>query len=146
METKFVNENIEDILKGKSKEEILGDKDIIEFRSITLEQSAGRTSGTFLLGEINTSYKKLEKLFGPSIEETDGYKISTRWIVEDDSGNVCTIYDYKATNMFDGYGYTIREFRALSNYNWHLGGKSKTVVDDLIMFIASKIYWDCDES
>ena len=39
-------------------------------------------------------------MFGPP-PEGDGYKVSGNYVLTDDAGNVFTVYDWKATSLFD---------------------------------------------
>jgi hypothetical protein len=95
-------------------------------------------TGTSLQGYVNTSYKRLVELFGePDPANTDDYKVSTEWDVEDESGNVYTIYDYKETKMYSSDGYTIKQFRKLPSYDWHIGGVSNYGIEDLRNFILN---------
>jgi hypothetical protein len=63
MKAKKVYESIEDLLKPKSKEDVLaslkGRKD-----AIFKPTNPRKANGTSLSGEIETSYKNLVKLFG----------------------------------------------------------------------------------
>lgn len=140
MRAKFINEDIEDFLKPKSKEEIFGKVgEIVNFKP-----SDQNGSGTSLMGYIQASYKDLVKLFGPP-KKADNYKVSTEWIVEDESGNVATIYDWKSTNLYDEGLESIRQLRALPLYDWHIGAHNKEIAHNLIMFINTK-KWYSDES
>ena len=56
--------------------------------------------GTHYHDEIVTNYSTLEDLLGPP-GEGDGYKISGRWVFEDDRGQVVTLYDWKETELYD---------------------------------------------
>lgn len=87
-------------------------------------KSTKSAEGTCLYGYLNASYKILVELFGaPST--SDQYKVSTEWILEDQKGNVFTIYDYKETNLYDENNPSVEEFRALPTYEWHVGGRTK---------------------
>lgn len=148
---KFVNESIDDILKPKTKDEIIssiGGKDT-SFK----KTSPGKEIGTYLLGTINTSYENLVKLFGEPQDKfysTDvdiADKVSNMWILEDEEGRVYTIYDYKATNLFYDDLPSPEELRKLSSFSWHIGGKepkegfsverlrNNTGAEDLIRYI-----------
>jgi len=132
MRAKFVNESIKH-LKPRSKEEILkqinGRFDAIFKRS---KQSSIDTSFT---EEVYTSYKTLEKLFGKP-KNGDRYKVSTEWIVEDEFGNIAIIYDWKATELYSSEEMSVKNFRKLPSYSWHIGTKNqRQVANDLITFI-----------
>ena len=94
--------------------------------------------GTSLQSYVNTSYAHLIELFGePDPLNTDEYKVSTQWIIEDENGRVYTIYDYKMTKMYDHDGYTVKQFRKLPSYEWHIGGISNYGVEELKNFILN---------
>ena len=84
--------------------------------------------GTCLQGYVEASYGQLHKLLGEPIEIDDPYKVSTEWIIEWDDGVITTIYDYKDTTSYNSDGLSLKEFRALKSYQWHIGGKSEDVV------------------
>lgn len=86
-----------------------------------------KVAGSCLQGYVEASYAQLRELFGPS-NETDGYKVSTEWIIRFDDGAVATIYDYKMTNLYDREYPGVSAFRHMPSYNWHIGGHSKTIV------------------
>jgi len=120
MKAKKVYESIEDLLKPKSKEDVLaslkGRKD-----AIFKPTNPRKANGTSLSGEIETSYKNLVKLFGKPNGGSDNYKVSSEWVLEDDLGNVATIYDYKATNLYDDGNPSVAQFRKLPSFSWHIG-------------------------
>ena len=51
-------------------------------------------------GEIKIEPKRLVDEFGPP-GEGDGYKVSGIYAFTDDAGNVYTLYDWKATSLYD---------------------------------------------
>jgi len=115
---KLVRESIEDILKGKSKEEVIPGEDLVVFK----RTDPSKASGTSLAGEVTTSYKRLVELFGePEDYSEDGYKVAFTWVVEDDEGRVATIYDWKATTLYDGDGLDPQELKKLDSWEWHIG-------------------------
>ena len=77
-----------------------------------------KTTGTSLIGYVDTTYEELCKAFGePTYKEPSGDgKVQKEWNLEfeDADGNVtvATIYDYRAGK----FGY--RE----PGYRWHVGG------------------------
>lgn len=120
MIAKKVYESIEDFLKPKSKEEVIaslrGRKD-----AIFKPTDPMKANGCSLSGEIETSYKTLVKLFGKPNSEGDDYKVSSEWVLEDDLGNVVTVYDWKSTNLYDEGELSVTQFRKLPSYSWHVG-------------------------
>jgi len=69
-------------------------------------------SGTSLKTHVEATYGELVTLLGEP-EESDGYKISGEWIVRDKDGNVCTVYDWKRTRLYDFTLPSVEVFRAL---------------------------------
>lgn len=55
---------------------------------------------TYRRGSITIPPKRLVDVFGPP-QEADGYKVSGRYTFTDRAGNVFTVYDWKATTLFD---------------------------------------------
>ena len=84
--------------------------------------------GTSLQEYVETSYRRLHKLFGEPIDQPDPYKVSTQWVLEWDDGAIATIYDYKETKTYDSYGPSVDVFRTRKSYTWHIGGRSEDVV------------------
>jgi hypothetical protein len=58
------------------------------------------TDGTYRRGKILIPPKRVVDTFGPP-DEGDGYKVSGSYTFTDQSGNVFTLYDWKATSLFD---------------------------------------------
>lgn len=69
-----------------------------------------KTNGTSLQGYVKTTYHRLCEVFGEPYEGTD--KTIAEWVIEDDDGNVATIYDWKEDTL------------PLDLYEWHIGGHS----------------------
>ena len=89
-------------------------------------------NGTSLRGEIVASYAVLASLFGAPAE-ADGYKVSGEWTFRDtETGAVITLYDWKMTNLYDDNTLTVEEFRALPEYEWHVGAKDSAIADAFI--------------
>jgi hypothetical protein len=65
---------------------------------------------------------ELIKVIGePTYVVNDGEdKVNIEWELEDDNGNVITIYDWKEYRKI-GYDEKI---------NWHIGGKNKDITDN----------------
>jgi hypothetical protein len=66
--------------------------------------------GISLQESIEVPYGDIQRVFGAP-EEGDGYAISGEWRFSDDHGNVFTLYDWKATNLYYSDYPTIMEFR-----------------------------------
>lgn len=80
--------------------------------------------GTSLRDYVTVSYSRLAELFGEPLDagSSDG-RVSSEWIFSDDL-DVCTLYDYKETELYDCSLPTVEEFRAMPEYEWHIGAKS----------------------
>lgn len=90
-----------------------------------------------LQGSILTSYKRLVELFGEPNVESDGYKTSSEWELVDEKGNLVTLYDYKATNLYGGDYPSVEEFRNQESYDWHIGAKNEEIANKLIEYLFS---------
>lgn len=78
-------------------------------------------AGSGLQGYVNLSYKELRKIFGAPLH-SDGYKVSTEWCIKDVvTGRTFSLYDYKETNLYDSDLPSVRKFRQLPSYDWHIG-------------------------
>jgi hypothetical protein len=71
---------------------------------------------------VRASVNELIKVIGePTYEDNTGKdKVNIEWVLEDDNGNVVTIYDYKEYRKI-GYDEKIV---------WHIGGKNKDITDN----------------
>ena len=83
-------------------------------------------TGTSLSGYLNTTYKKLCKVFGKPNGKTDGYKVDAEWIGSI-NGKVFTIYNYKDGKNYNGKNGTPKT----KITDWHIGGKDKSVANEL---------------
>lgn len=81
-------------------------------------------NGSSLKTHVEATYRELVTLLGEP-EECDGYKVSGEWVVKDKDGNVCTVYDWKRTRLYDEGLPTVRQFRA-EKYpsTFNIGGHS----------------------
>lgn len=76
-----------------------------------------------LVGEFTASYASLVRLFGEPNSEGDGHKVSTEWRIKDkETGQLFSLYDWKATSLYGDTCSTVEAFRALPSYAWHIGG------------------------
>lgn len=85
----------------------------------------GRSIGSSLVGYFTASYSQLELLLGPPNTESDGYKVSTEWVLQLEDGTAFTVYDYKETDMYESGLPSVAEFRKFSSYEWHIGGPNR---------------------
>lgn len=73
--------------------------------------SMDKANGTSLKTHIEATWQELQLLLGNS-SESDGYKVSGEWAFINREGDVVTIYDWKATSLYDEDLPTPEEFRA----------------------------------
>jgi hypothetical protein len=105
------------------------------------------TNGTHGQGEITIPPKRMVDVFGPP-GDCDGYKVSGKYVFTDQAGNVFTVYDWKATTLFDG-GQEEGEESALPTPeefwgNWnpdvlHIGGRETGDLDAFKRWLAEQI-------
>jgi len=95
-------------------------------------------TGTSLRGYINTSYKDLVRVFGEPLE-SDGYKVSGEWVFQDDAGNIITLYDWKATNLYDEDYPSLETFRSQPESEFHIGGKPGIDVDKFCLWLLNQL-------
>jgi hypothetical protein len=88
-----------------------------------LKKTSKDVFGTgFHLSTVRASVNELTKIIGePTYESNDGEdKVNIEWELEDDNGDVVTIYDWKEYRKI-GYDEQIE---------WHIGGMSKNITDN----------------
>ena len=73
-------------------------------------------NGTSLRGYVQTTREKLTEVFGDPQFFSMGDKVTTQWIIQFDSGEIATIYDWKR------YEFGRPGLNEL--YEWHIGGNS----------------------
>jgi hypothetical protein len=96
----------------------------------------GEINGTCLQGYVCVPFSKLVAILGEP-EESDGYKVSAEWVLTFADGTVATIYDWKATDLYDSDNPSPAQLRAEDYDNWHVGGKSGRAVDYVRAFLLS---------
>jgi hypothetical protein len=135
MRAKYIYEqNIRDILRPKSEEEILAA--LPGHTDINFKLTDKFPEGTsFHNTTISTSYKNLVKLFGKPNSPGDEYKVSSKWILEDDNGHLVTIYDWKSTKLYDSDYPNVYQFRKLDSWEWHIGGSRIEDEENLQAFV-----------
>lgn len=100
-------------------------------------ETADALSIGHLVGEITCSYAQLVAKFGEPNGGSDGYKVSTAWVLKDtNNGQVFSIYDYKETSMYSQENPSVEKFRALPEYGWHIGAQSKVDAQALQAFVT----------
>lgn len=83
-------------------------------------------SGTCLQDYVSIPPTRLIELFGkPS--ESDGYKVSGEYVfIDEDTDRVVTIYDWKATSLYDSYEQTPKElWKTRYPFEFHIGATEK---------------------
>lgn len=96
-------------------------------------------AGTVRSGFVVTSYAALVSLFGqPSPENADQYKTSTEWHLKSEAGDIVTIYDWKATELYDPNGYMVEVLRGLPSFSWSIGAHSHRAYEDLLAYLKEK--------
>lgn len=96
-------------------------------------------SGTSLMGYIAGSFSELVEIFGQPNGEGDEYKVSTEWILEDsETGDIATIYDYKYTALYDPSYPSVKTFREMKTYDWHIGATNEETAKRLIKQLSKK--------
>jgi hypothetical protein len=88
-----------------------------------LKSTSKSANGTsFHHSTVKASVNELIKIIGePAYEGNDGKnKVNIEWELEDDNGDVVTIYDWKEYRKI-GYDEKIE---------WHVGGMSKNITDN----------------
>jgi hypothetical protein len=94
-------------------------------------------NGTHRQAEIDTTYAKIAKVFGPPIG-ADDCKVSGEWVFTDEDGNVFTLYDWKSTSPYDSYLPTVEEFRRKRKpVTFNIGGH--TYATDFLFWLKSKL-------
>lgn len=104
-----------------------------------------RAGGTSAQGEVAASFTAIAKRFGPPTytgtrkNGGDG-KVSTQWIFRNvETDEVFTVYDYKETNLYDRGLPTVKAFRAMRSYDWHIGGRSKQGTERFIEWLQAAL-------
>lgn len=99
---------------------------------------ADNRSGGSLAGYMTCSYKDLRAVLGPPNSKGDEYKVSTEWVLLY-RGKTWTIYDYKETRTYDRSLPSVRAFRALPEFEWHIGGAGTAGIEEFKAAILSAI-------
>lgn len=77
-----------------------------------------KANGTSLQGYVNTTFDKLNEVFGEPLYPNSGDgKVICEWVLEWEDGTISTIYCWKVNQV------------PMGEYNWHIGGNSQKSVD-----------------
>jgi len=82
------------------------------------------------------TFFEIAAVFGLPNNDGDDYKVTSEWKLEFEDGTIATIYDYKATEAYDGSYPSVENFRH-TKYEWHIGGRSKRAAE-LVNEVLSK--------
>ncbi len=106
-----------------------------------LPHDSDDTIGSSLVGYLpqGTTYALLAKLFGEPNKDVDGYKVSTCWAIRFADGLIATIYDYKATSLYDDE-YPLPEdvWSDRAEVEWHIGGHNSAVAERVRELVVNK--------
>jgi len=119
-----INESIRDKMTPKSEEEIL--RDLNADPNVSYKKSRNSMVGTYLIGEYDTTYDTLVKLFGKPKKE-DWIGNNFLWNLSTNKGHHVTIYDNNS-------GLDADELKE-KTYRWHIGGKDPQDANNLIGYI-----------
>ena len=105
------------------------------------------TDGSSLQSFLQCSYDDLVKVLGHPqvdalVDDEADYKTSSEWIVFDRmTGSVFTVYDYKATGVYESGLPTVESFRKRASYDWHIGGRTNARA--FIFWLKNRIALQC---
>lgn len=101
--------------------------------------SNAEISGTSFITEVTLSYDALRRALGLP-NDGDGFKVTTEWIVQGDDGSVWTVYDWKATNAYDGDLPDVETFLTeMQPYGWHIGGRHNKPVEPFLDWLKAEV-------
>lgn len=101
------------------------------YTTLTPTQVNSKANGTSLSGYLpKVTYRQLVEILGePTYNEPSGdNKVQREWVLEDEDGDVFTVYDWKTYDEF----YTTNH-----NTRWHVG--SKVPAGEFIAWIERKL-------
>src|SRR5689334_4275323 len=87
--------------------------------------------GTSLQGYLDVPFSRVVEVFGEPNTDVDGYKVAFEWRIVFADGTVASIYDYKASALYDDDNPSPEQMRKNDFSDWHVGGKSKRA-DELV--------------
>lgn len=90
------------------------------------------------------TYAQVVAVIGAPNVEGDGYKVSTEWCIEDTermAGAVVTLYDYKATALYDEEGgMSVEMFRESVPYEWHIGAHNVVAAQNFKAWLETEVF------
>lgn len=95
--------------------------------------------GTSLKTHIEATFHELVTLLGEP-EDGDDYKVSGEWVVKDEEGNVCTIYDWKRTRLYSSSLPSVAAFRA-ERYptTFNIGGHQSVAAENFRHYLELQL-------
>jgi hypothetical protein len=112
--------------------------------TFSLERSAD-VGNTSRVASVRASYRALRNALGPPHHEEvdeEGAASTSQWILrEKGTGEVVTIYDWKATRLYDPQSRlpTLAAFRAKPSVEWSVGARNAVVGKRFASWIRSRI-------
>jgi hypothetical protein len=94
--------------------------------------------GTHLQGELQIPFSRVVAIFGEP-GEADQYKVAFQWAITFADGTVASIYDYKASSLYDDDQPTPEQMRANEFDDWHIGGKTPRALELVREALTSKV-------
>lgn len=87
---------------------------------------------------IEATYRDMVRCLGEP-GEGDGYKVVGEWYFNDGSGNVFSLYDWKATSLYDPKLPSPESFREKGIYSFHIGSRGKGDPYDFEQWVNAKL-------
>lgn len=94
--------------------------------------------GTSLQGYLDMPFSRLVAVLGEP-DDGDGYKVAFEWRLRFEDGTVATIYDYKASSLYDDKSAPSPQAMRANEYSdWCIGGNSKRAVELVVELFAAE--------
>lgn len=97
--------------------------------------------GTSCVGYFSASYSALAAALGPAVDcgdEGDG-RVSTRWTFRSAGGSPVALYEYKETALYGDSDLTVEQFRALPEYEWHVGTFNRGIAQQFTEWLRAQL-------
>lgn len=102
-------------------------------------RSTKEPSGTSLQGRVDATFADLVAILGKP-HCSDRYKVSGEWTLENESGDVITLYDWKETNLYAEDLPSVEEFRASAiKHSFHVGARNKSIALAFIEALSNEL-------
>jgi Ca2+-binding EF-hand superfamily protein len=96
------------------------------------------TKGVRLQSYLEMPFERLVARFGEP-RCGDGVSTLNQWVFSDASGNVYSVYDWKATTMWDRSLVSPARFRELPVYRWHIGAYNRAPWEPFKSWIFNEV-------